>query len=198
MRSLAYVVCKRTIDFTLAIVGLVVLSPVLLGVAVAIWLFDRQNPLYYQTRIGKGGRPFRFYKFRSMRSVQVTLTNVHQNDKTFKMKVDPRVTKIGRFIRKTSLDELPQLLNVLLGDMAVVGPRPPLPVEYARYSESDMVRLSVTPGITCIWQVSGRSDIPFDRQVEMDAEYIRTRSVLTDLALIAKTVPAVISGKGAY
>jgi lipopolysaccharide/colanic/teichoic acid biosynthesis glycosyltransferase len=116
----------------------------------------------------------------------------------FKMKKDPRITKIGRFIRKFSIDELPQLLNVLKGDMSLVGPRPPLPEEVNKYSLEDRKRLHIKPGITCIWQVSGRSDIPFNRQVELDKQYISSQSFWKDLLILLKTIPAVITGKGAY
>ena len=116
----------------------------------------------------------------------------------FKMKEDPRITRVGRVIRRLSIDELPQLWNVLRGDMALVGPRPALPAEVSTYSVAERRRLLVRPGITCIWQVSGRSDIPFSRQVEMDLEYILTANLATDLKLLVKTVPAVISGQGAY
>lgn len=116
----------------------------------------------------------------------------------FKMKDDPRVTKVGRFIRKTSIDELPQLWNVLIGDMSLVGPRPPVPSEVDQYSLSDRRRLEVIPGITCIWQVSGRSEIPFEQQVELDVQYIQSQSLWTDFKILLKTVPALLLGSGAY
>lgn len=116
----------------------------------------------------------------------------------FKMKHDPRVTRVGRFIRKASIDELPQLWNVFVGDMSLVGPRPPVPSEVDQYSLSDRRRLDVVPGITCIWQVSGRSDIPFPEQVELDVQYIDSQSLLTDLKILLNTIPAVLLGKGAY
>ena len=125
--------------------------------------------------------------------------NQHGRDGvTFKMKADPRITKVGRWLRRTSLDELPQLWNVVLGDMSLVGPRPPVPTEYAKYTEYQKTRLSVTPGLTCLWQIQGRAEIPFEGQVELDREYVARRSLLLDLKILALTIPAVLSGRGAY
>jgi lipopolysaccharide/colanic/teichoic acid biosynthesis glycosyltransferase len=144
------------------------------------------------------------YKFRSMytdaeaRKAELLAENEMSGGVTFKMQRDPRITRIGRFIRKASIDELPQLWNVIKGDMSLVGPRPPVPAEVDEYSLSDRRRLEVTPGITCIWQVSGRSDIPFPEQVELDVRYIESQSLLTDLKLLWQTVPAVLFGRGAY
>jgi lipopolysaccharide/colanic/teichoic acid biosynthesis glycosyltransferase len=196
---------KRTIDVIASLVGLLALAPLFLAIAVCIKLTDGGPVLYWQRRVGQWGREFPFPKFRSMitNSDAVRAKILAQNQHgsagvTFKMKNDPRITWIGRIIRKLSFDELPQLWCVLNGDMSLVGPRPPLPSEVARYSLRDRRRLDVIPGLTCIWQVSGRADIPFDRQVELDMEYIQSQSVWVDLKLLMKTVPAVVLGKGAY
>jgi len=160
--------------------------------------------LFWQTRIGKWGKPFRFPKFRSMvvnaeaLRVKLEQTNMHGNGVTFKMKNDPRITRIGRFIRRTSIDELPQLWCVLAGDMSLVGPRPALATEVARYSLDDRRRLDAAPGLTCTWQVSGRSDIPFPEQLRLDVEYIERQGLREAIKLLLKTVPAVITGRGAY
>ena len=161
--------------------------------------------LYWQQRVGLDGRVFSFPKFRSMRMdadavrLQLLARNQHGSQGvTFKMRHDPRITRVGRFIRRTSIDELPQLWSVARGDMSLVGPRPPLRSEVEHYTQADRERLAVVPGLTCIWQVSGRSEIPFPQQVQMDIEYIRQRSLGTDIALLARTVPAVIKGRGAY
>jgi len=155
--------------------------------------------------VGRGGREFPFPKFRSMcvdagrRRAEIEALNQHgQDGVTFKMRRDPRITPVGRILRRFSLDELPQLWCVLRGDMTLVGPRPALPAEVARYSVTDRHRLSVTPGLTCIWQVSGRADVPFAGQVQMDIAYIRERSLAADLRLLWRTVPAVLLGRGAY
>jgi lipopolysaccharide/colanic/teichoic acid biosynthesis glycosyltransferase len=150
------------------------------------------------------GREFPFPKFRSMvtdadaRKQELTALNQHGDGITFKIKKDPRVTWIGRFMRKFSIDELPQLWCVLTGDMALVGPRPPVPSEVAQYTLADRRRLDTKPGLTCIWQVSGRADIPFEQQVELDVKYIESQSIWLDIKLLLKTIPAVLSGRGAY
>jgi lipopolysaccharide/colanic/teichoic acid biosynthesis glycosyltransferase len=152
----------------------------------------------------KWGRLFQMYKFRSMRSGAERLAqglaanNEMAGGVTFKMRDDPRTTAVGRVLRRGSIDELPQLWNVIKGEMSLVGPRPPLPSEVAKYSLAERRRLDVTPGITCIWQVSGRSEIPFDRQVELDVAYIESQSLSVDLKLLLKTIPAVLMGRGAY
>jgi len=195
---------KRTLDILLSLFFLILLSPVFLFTAIAIVVEDSGPIFYTQTRIGKDGKPFDFYKFRSMlvqaeqKKDELFRNNESKDGVIFKMKKDPRITKIGRFIRKFSIDELPQLLNVLKGDMSLVGPRPPLPEEVNKYSLEDRKRLHIKPGITCIWQVSGRSDIPFNRQVELDKQYISSQSFWKDLLILLKTIPAVITGKGAY
>ncbi len=195
---------KRAIDIVIASAALITLAPLMLIVCVLIKLTDRGPVLFWQTRIGKWGKPFHFPKFRSMvvnaETIQqrIITQNHHGECVTFKMRHDPRITWIGRFIRKTSIDELPQLWCVLKGDMSLVGPRPALVREVAQYTLDDRRRLDVTPGITCIWQVTGRADIPFDQQVELDMQYIQEQSLWTDLKLLLKTIPAVISGRGAY
>ena len=196
---------KRALDLLLVVPALVLLLPLFALVALAIWLGDRGPVLYWQQRVGRDGRVFRFPKFRSMRTdadlvrQQLVAGNQHGTQGvTFKMRHDPRITRVGRLIRRTSIDELPQLWNVLRGDMSLVGPRPPLCSEVARYTQADRERLAVTPGLTCIWQVSGRSEIPFEQQVQMDIAYIQQRSMGTDVKLLAKTLPAVVRGRGAY
>lgn len=196
---------KRLLDLLVSLVALLLLAPLLLAVALAIKLHDGGPVLFWQKRVGLRGREFPFPKFRSMcvnaEAVRAALLQDNQHGRegvTFKMKRDPRITPVGRLIRRTSIDELPQLWCVLRGDMSLVGPRPPIPPEVARYTLRDRERLLVTPGLTCIWQVEGRSEIPFDQQVELDIRYIQRRSIATDLMLLAKTVPAVIRGRGAY
>ncbi len=195
---------KRTMDILVAVIFLVGLSPLLVMVALIIYLSDRGPVIYTQKRVGKWGREFSFPKFRSMvvnadEIRRKILDQSHHADSlTFKMAKDPRITWIGGIIRKLSIDELPQLWNVLKGDMSLVGPRPPLPEEVARYTLKDRRRLDVTPGLTCTWQVSGRSDIPFDEQVKLDVAYIESKSIMTDIRILFKTIPAVLSGKGAY
>lgn len=195
---------KRFMDIAASLVAMALLSPVFLFVALAIKFTDRGPILFWQKRVGKWGREFPFPKFRSMVTNaeklkdQLMAQNQHTDQKTFKMKNDPRVTWIGRIIRKLSIDELPQLWCVLKGDMSLVGPRPPVPREVALYTLADRRRLDVTPGLTCIWQVSGRGDIPFPQQVMLDVQYIQSQSFWADIKLLFKTVPAVLLGKGAY
>ncbi|OQY42308.1 MAG: hypothetical protein B6240_14120 [Desulfobacteraceae bacterium 4572_87] len=169
-----------------------------------IKLTDGGPILFWQTRIGLWGKEFPFPKFRSMVVNAEALKDElleqsdHDDSITFKMKKDPRVTWIGRIIRKLSIDELPQLWCVFKGDMSLVGPRPPVPREVAEYTLADRRRLDVMPGLTCIWQVSGRGDIPFNEQVELDVQYIESRSLWFDIKLLLSTIPAVLLGKGAY
>ncbi len=199
----AYLV-KRVFDIVVAAILLVLLFPVFLTVGIAIRLEDPGPILFKQKRVGRWGTLFTMWKFRSMytdaeeRKTEIMAQNEMEGGVTFKMKDDPRVTKVGRIIRKTSIDELPQLWNVVKGDMSLVGPRPPVPQEVDEYSLSDRRRLEVIPGITCIWQVSGRSDIPFDQQVELDVQYIQSQSFWTDIKILLKTVPALLFGTGAY
>lgn len=198
-----YVVCKRAIDILISLTAILILLPIILMAALAIKLYDGGPILFSQVRVGKKGREFRCLKFRSMivnaEAVRNTLIdqNEHADQRTFKIMNDPRVTPPGRILRRFSVDELPQLINVLRGEMSIVGPRPPLPSEVALYSAYDFQRLAVKPGLTCIWQISGRSRLAFPNQVKLDIEYIRRRSLRTDLAIILKTFPAVLSGDGA-
>lgn len=197
-------VLKRLFDVVVAASMLILLAPLFGLVALAIWWHDRGPVLFWQTRVGRHGSEFRFPKFRSMVlnaeeiKAQLMAQNVHGEGVTFKLERDPRVTPVGRIIRKLSIDELPQLWCILKGQMSLVGPRPPLPSEVERYTLSDRRRLEVTPGLTCTWQVSGRSDIPFERQVQLDVEYIRSQSLWLDLRILLATVPAVLAGRGAY
>ena len=199
-----YLINKRIFDIVFSLAVLILLSPVYLILALLIVLDDpHAGPIYAQTRVGKDGKPFRFYKFRTMvkdadRMLDSLLDlNEKRDGPAFKIKDDPRITRVGRFLRKTSLDELPQFFNVLKGDMSVVGPRPPLPHEVAQYSPYHMQRLSVTPGLTCYWQTSQNRDaIQFEDWVEMDLQYIRERSYLLDLKLILRTVKVVTTGQG--
>ncbi|MCF7849845.1 MAG: sugar transferase [Kiritimatiellales bacterium] len=195
---------KRLLDVVLSACGLVVLSPLFLLVATAVKMTDGGPIFYFQKRVGTYGAEFVFPKFRSMRvgadklRHQINAHNDHGDSITFKMKNDPRVTKVGRIIRRLSIDELPQLWCVLRGDMSLVGPRPALPSEVAEYSLHDRRRLDVKPGLTCFWQVSGRGDIPFQDQVRLDVQYIESQSIWLDLKLLLRTIPAVVFGKGAY
>lgn len=195
---------KRALDIAVAAAMLILLLPLFAAVALMIKLTDRGPVLFWQKRVGRWGREFPFPKFRSMvvNAEKLKDTLLGQNDHgggvTFKMKKDPRVTWIGRIIRRLSIDELPQLWCVLKGDMSLVGPRPPVPREVALYTLADRRRLDVTPGLTCIWQVSGRGNVPFPRQVELDVQYIESQSVWLDFKLLLKTVPAVLTGRGAY
>lgn len=207
LRQLRFVIFpmqKRFIDIVLSSMGLLLLSPLLLLVAVLIKSESKGAALFKQIRIGRYGEPFTMYKFRSMRNdaeakrAELDGANESAAGVIFKMKQDPRITRIGAIIRKTSIDELPQLINVLRGDMSLVGPRPPLPSEVAQYTRADRARLGATPGITCLWQVAGRSDIPFDKQVKLDLSYIEKQSIWLDLQLLVKTIPAVIKARGAY
>lgn len=195
---------KRLIDIVGSGIGLILLSPVYLALAAAVRLSGPGPVIFSQIRVGCNGRHFKFYKFRSMRQDAESLKDAlkDQNESKdgviFKMKDDPRITKVGRFLRRTSLDELPQLWNVFIGDMSLVGPRPPVPKEVQEYTLEDRKRLNVMPGITCLWQIKGRSDIPFREQVRLDKEYILAPSVWKDIVILFKTIPAIIGGKGAY
>lgn len=199
-----YLITKRAIDIIGSLVGLVLLSPLFLIVALMIKLEDPEGKVFFkQVRVGKNGREFNIYKFRSMVSnAEELLDNLLDCNETtgamFKMKDDPRITRIGHFIRKTSIDELPQLVNVLMGDMSLVGPRPPLPREVTEYTEYDKQRLLVTPGCTGLWQVSGRSEVGFDEMVELDLNYIKSRNFAIDLKIILKTVLVIFNSKDAY
>ncbi len=194
---------KRGLDVAIAALTLVITAPITLLVALAIRLDSPGPILFRQTRIGLGGRPFILYKFRSMRvdaEQQLTqLTDMNEADgPIFKMRNDPRQTRIGRFIRRASLDELPQLLNVLNGDMSLVGPRPPIPREVEQYDDWHRRRLEVAPGVTGLWQVSGRSQLTFDEMVMLDLYYAEHWSLLLDLKILLRTIPTVLLGTGAY
>jgi len=195
---------KRLIDLFGVGAGLLLLSPLLLLVALTIKLTSKGPIFYSQIRVGRFGKRFRMWKFRSMytdadkRKAELEAQNEMQGGVLFKMKKDPRITPIGRIIRRLSIDELPQLFNVMTGEMSLVGPRPALPQEVEAYPVLARARLEVKPGLTGLWQISGRSDLPFDKQVLLDTAYVHTQSTTNDIKLIAKTIPAVISGKGAY
>lgn len=195
---------KRLVDVSGAAVAILLLSPVFIVTWVSIRIEDPGPAFFKQQRVGRWGQTFTMYKFRSMVMNADKLKDqlLDQNESgagvIFKMKQDPRITKTGKWIRKFSIDELPQLYNVLVGDMSLVGPRPPVPREVAEYSLNDRRRLDVIPGITGLWQVSGRSDIDFEGQVRLDVEYIRSQSLWYDIVILLKTIPAVLLGKGAY
>jgi lipopolysaccharide/colanic/teichoic acid biosynthesis glycosyltransferase len=194
---------KRFVDIVTSLFFLVILAPILLLAAAAVKTTSRGPLLYVQDRVGKGGRTFRFAKFRSMRngahSELEDLRHLNEMDgPVFKIREDPRITRVGHFMRKYSIDELPQLVHVLMGKMSLVGPRPPLPAEVATYDHWHRQRLLTKPGITCIWQVSGRNDLDFETWVAMDVEYIRTWKPSLDLLILLKTLPAVLTAKGAY
>jgi lipopolysaccharide/colanic/teichoic acid biosynthesis glycosyltransferase len=201
--GVAYLFIKRSIDILLAGGGVLFLSPLFLLIAILIRL-DSEGPIIFrQTRIGKRGRPFTFFKFRSMFTgadvLKPTLLALNEADyPLFKIRNDPRVTRVGRILRKTSFDELPQLWNVLRGDMTLIGPRPHLPEEVEHYSERQRMRLAVEPGITCLWQVSRRVGEDFEQWIEMDIEYIRRRSWKTDMLVLWKTFLIVFSLDRAY
>ncbi|MFT8872030.1 MAG: sugar transferase [Sporolactobacillus sp.] len=203
-RHSLYFASKRLFDAFGALCGLILLSPVLVAVAIAVKI---ENPraaiIFKQKRIGKKGKIFFIYKFRSMVPDAEHLLDdlLDKNETTgamFKMHNDPRIMRIGHFIRRTSIDELPQLYNVLRGEMSLVGPRPPLPREVAKYSEHDKLRLLVTPGCTGLWQVSGRSDLGFAEMVRLDIQYIYDQSLLFDFKIVIKTIAMLIHSKGAY
>jgi len=194
---------KRGMDIVGASVLLILVSPLLLLAGIAVMLTSSGGPIFACERIGRGGRPFTMYKIRSMVEGADVLRSRYEGDNErsgpiFKMRRDPRITRVGRVLRKLSIDELPQLVNVLRGEMSLVGPRPPLPAEYERYGKRERQRLLMTPGMTGIWQVSGRSEVDFDEWVDMDLEYITSWSLGLDLKLLVLTIPAVLSGRGAY
>ena len=191
-----YLFVKRVMD-------LVVLSPILLITALAIKLESPGPAVFVQKRVGTNGKEFNMYKFRSMCiDAEEKLKKLkHKNETegpTFKMQEDPRITKVGHFIRKYSIDELLQLVNILKGDMSIIGPRPAIQREVDQYGEFDKLRLLVKPGLSCYWQVSGRSNIPFDEWMKLDVKYIKEMSLLTDIKIILLTFPAVFKGDGAY
>ena len=201
--STFYLISKRVIDIVGSLCGIILLSPIFLIVAILIKLEDPKGKIFFsQERNGQYPKTFKMYKFRSMvHNAEELLKDLmdrnEQSGPVFKINDDPRITKVGKFIRKTSIDELPQLFNVLKGDMSLVGPRPPIPHEVEQYNSYQMQRLAVKPGLTCIWQVSGRNNIGFDEWVEMDIEYIKTRNLWLDIKLIFKTVGALFGDENA-
>ena len=198
-----YLTLKRLMDIIGSSLGLLLASPIMLIVAILIKLEDPKGPiLFSQVRNREYPKTFKMYKFRSMYvDAEERLHDLmHLNEQSgpaFKIKDDPRITKIGKFIRKTSLDELPQLFNVLKGDMSLVGPRPAIPREVEQYTAYQKQRLFVKPGLTCIWQVSGRNNIEFDQWVELDIQYIKTRSLWLDIKLILLMIPALLGDENA-
>jgi lipopolysaccharide/colanic/teichoic acid biosynthesis glycosyltransferase len=194
---------KRTFDIAFALGLGLFTAPIWMVAALLIKLTSRGPIIYRQTRCGRGGRHFTCYKFRTMqngaheRRHELLHLN-HMSGPVFKAVNDPRVTPLGRWLRKTSIDELPQLINVLRGEMSIVGPRPAIPEEVAQYTPVHQQRLRVKPGLTCIWQVSGRSAIGFERWMALDLEYVRRRGFWYDCRIVARTVPAVLRGRGAY
>lgn len=202
-KSLVFKSLKRLFDIAASSFALVVLSPVFLVTAVAIFLEDGGPIFFVQPRAGKDMNPFDMYKFRSMykgadRKFEEMMKKNEQSGHAFKIKDDPRITKVGRFIRKYSIDELPQLINILKGDMSIVGPRPILTFQMEACNEYEKQRLIVKPGLTCYWQISGRADIKWKEWVELDLKYIEDMGMLTDIKMILKTVPVVFHGDGAY
>jgi len=195
---------KRLFDILGSLLAILLASPIFAITALLIKLNDGGPVFFKQTRVGYRGKLFTMWKFRSMcvdadkQKEKFMQQNEMKGGVLFKMKADPRVTAVGRVIRKTSIDELPQFFNVLKGDMSIVGPRPSLPKEVEKYSAEDRQRLNIKPGITCLWQVSGRSEMNFAEQVQLDLAYIRSSNILTDIKLLLRTIPAVLMGKGAY
>ena len=198
-------IVRRGIDIILSGLGLLVLAPVFAVIAFLIRKHDGGPVIFRQDRVGKDGKVFSFYKFRSMvknaDALKAKLAEQNQHGSagiTFKMKDDPRITPVGKFIRKYSLDELPQLFNILKGDMAIVGPRPAVVKEVEQYNDHARGRLAVRPGLTCYWQIMGRAELNFDQQVELDLRYIANRSLIEDARIFLATPKAVLEGKGAY
>ncbi len=200
-QSRVYQFLKRTMDIGGSLLLLAILSPILLTTLLVLLVTTRGRPVFVQERVGFCGRPFRMFKFRTMVMGAASLKNlvVNQHDgPIFKNSADPRITRIGRFLRSTSIDELPQLFNVLLGQMSLVGPRPPLADEVAQYAPWQRQRLSIKPGLTCLWQVAGRSEIGFEEWMHMDVWYVNHQGLLTDLQLLCRTPWSVLNRRGAY
>lgn len=199
-----YEINKRLTDLILTILGLMILSPLLIIVAVSIKIEEKDAPIFFrQVRVGRDGKEFTMYKFRSMVCNAEDLKGelIQQNEvegPIFKIRDDPRITKVGKIIRRTSIDELPQLFNVLKGEMSLVGPRPPLPQEVVTYSSYEYQRLSIIPGLTCYWQVRGRSSLGFKEMVELDLKYIQERNVFVDMKLIFRTFFVLFGSKNAF
>jgi lipopolysaccharide/colanic/teichoic acid biosynthesis glycosyltransferase len=194
---------KRLLDLIGAVVGLVGFAPIFALTALCILIEDGPPVLYRQIRVGRRGKRFAMYKFRSMVKNAESLKGKleEQNESggvIFKIRRDPRITRVGRIVRKLSIDELPQFWNVFTGAMSLVGPRPPVPEEVEQYGVDDLYRLEVKPGITCLWQIKGRSELSFEQQVALDRQYIESQSLALDLVILLKTIPAVLSGRGAY
>ena len=204
LKSKTYRFTKRSLDVIGAVCGMVVLGPFMIAAMVAVWLEDGGQVIFRQKRVGIEGEEFTILKVRTMvrdaeaRLAEVAELNHHEDQRTLKIKKDPRLLRCGGLLRKFSIDEFPQLINVLRGDMTLVGPRPPLPREVDLYDPEDHVRFLVKPGLTCYWQISGRGDISFKQMVSLDRRYIEDASSLTDLMLIAKTIPALLKGEGAH
>jgi lipopolysaccharide/colanic/teichoic acid biosynthesis glycosyltransferase len=204
VKSNAYNIFKRSMDMTISLFALFFFIPLFILIGIGIKLEDPHGKVFFrQQRVGKDGKIFNMYKFRSMvanaeKLKQQLLAQNEVSGAMFKMKNDPRVTKIGRFLRKTSIDELPQLWNVFIGEMSLVGPRPPLQSEVDEYTSYDMLRLTVTPGCTGLWQVSGRSTIGFREMVELDLKYIQNRSIANDILILVKTVRVLLGSKDAF
>ncbi|MBS5885550.1 MAG: exopolysaccharide biosynthesis polyprenyl glycosylphosphotransferase [Clostridium sp.] len=203
MEDISYLILKRIIDIIGSIIGIVLVSPVLLVTAVLIKLESKGRIFFSQTRVGLHGKEFKIYKFRSMVDGAEALRKSieHKNEMSgpmFKVRDDPRITKIGRFIRKTSIDELPQLINVLKGEMSLVGPRPSLPSEVEKFEPWMLKRLEVKPGLTCYWQVSGRNNIGFEDWMKLDINYVNYRNIRLDIKLIFKTIILLFGDKNAY
>lgn len=199
-----YLFFKRVIDMVGSAIGLIILIPVFIIVAILMKIEEPRGPIFFsQTRVGKNEEKFKMFKIRSMCvDAEEKLTELLKHNEVegamFKMKEDPRITKVGKFIRKTSIDELPQLWNVLLGDMSLVGPRPPLVREVAEYTDYDKQRLLVKPGCTGLWQVSGRNEVGFREMVRLDLDYILSMSLLTDMRIIIKTIWVILKPNSAY
>ena len=197
-------VVKAAIDRVGALVALLLLAPLLIGTAIAVRMTSPGPMLFTQARVGKDGREFTLRKFRTMSAdaeqllVKMRASNVHGAGVLFKVRQDPRVTPLGRWLRRFSVDELPQLVNVLLGDMSLVGPRPPLPSEVARYGDGVHRRLLVKPGLTGLWQIRGRSDLSWDESIQLDLRYVENWSLALDVMILCKTMTAVLGGRGAY
>lgn len=191
---------KRVLDITIALVTLLLFSPIIIISCILIKLYDGGPIFYKSTRVGKNGKTFKMWKLRSMRTDADALRAKLVDPKIirFKMTNDPRITPVGKVIRKASIDEMPQLWNVLKGDMSIVGPRPPIPEEVAKYGDKEKRRLEVKQGITCYWQVMGRNNLSFDEQVDLDIKYIEEQGFLTDLKILFKTIPAVLTARGAH
>lgn len=198
----SYYILKRLIDIIGSLVGIILLSPIMIITAMAVKLDSKGPAVYSQLRVGKGGKPFKMYKFRSMiKDADKYLDKLKEKNEMsgpmFKMKEDPRVTKVGKFIRKTSIDELPQLINILKGDMSIVGPRPNLPKEVSQFSSWQRQKLLAKPGLTCYWQIMGRNNIDFEEWIKLDIKYIEERNTLLDIKLIFKTVKVLFGDKNA-